>query len=440
MPMNIAHTKYGSLSGVKESESCTAFRGIPYAAPPTGDLRWKRPQPPIPWTGVRKAWEYGPCCPQIRALPGSFYHKEFYQKDDSVVQSEDCLYLNVWTPAESPDEGLPVLFWIHGGAFDHGSGSELEFDGARFSELGVILVTINYRCHALGFLCHPWLDAETEDGCSGNYGLYDQIAALDWVRENIRAFGGDPRNITIFGQSAGAMSVQDLVVSPLAAGKFEKVIMQSGGGIDGLRLDGDRQTAAASAEKLIRKLGVSSLEELRKVDPWTLAKTCRELQPEAGFYPIVDGRLLPDTPAALARAGRVPDVPYLLGSCQDEMGGETARLFAAGNRGWCSNQHALGRRAPYLYWFNRQMPGDDAGAFHSAELWYVFGMLSRCWRSLTEADHELGRVISCYWANFAACGDPNGDGLPLWLPCTAESATELTLGLEFVNRPVDLGE
>lgn len=439
MSITLAQTQYGAVSGQAIDPGSTVFKGIPYAAPPVGDLRWRRPQPPIPWRGIRKAKAFSAISPQIRMPEGSFYHKEFYSADQEVMQSEDCLYLNIWTPAESAEERLPVLFWIHGGAFDHGSGSEVEFDGVNFNHQGVILVTINYRCHALGFLCHPWLDAETEDGLSGNYGIYDQIAALDWVRENIAAFGGDAENITVFGQSAGAMSVQTILSSPLASGKFSKIIMQSGGGIGGLSLNCSWESAQALGQELIDRLGVTSLAELRQVDAWKITETCQTLE-KGRFCPVVDGRLLPADYDLLAREGRVADVPYLIGSCQEEMGGDSAKQFAAGNRNWCKNQHQLGRRAPYLYCFTRQMPGDDAGAFHSAELWYVFGTLDRCWRPLDDADQELCRVISGYWANFAKSGDPNGDGLPDWLPCSADIPTELTLGLRMLNRPVDLGQ
>lgn len=439
MSMTLAQTRYGILSGEALSETSSVFRGIPYAAPPVGQLRWKRPQPPIPWKGIREAVSFSAICPQHRMKPGSFYHTEFYAGKDQVMQSEDCLYLNIWTPAQSPEERCPVLFWIHGGAFAHGSGSEIEFDGANFNQLGVILVTINYRCNALGFLTHPWLDAETEDGCSGNYGCYDQIAALDWVRENITAFGGDPDNITIFGQSAGAMSVQTLISSPLAQGKFSKVIMQSGGGFGGLSLGCTKEQGAALAQEIIDRLGVSSLEELRQVDAWKLVELSDQLS--GRLCPVVDGRLLPDSHEALARSGKVADVPYLLGSCQDEMGPESARRFAAGNYKWCKNQYALHRRAPYLYWFNRQMPGDDdAGAFHSSELWYVFGTLDRCWRPMTEADYQLSRIISNYWANFAKTGNPNAEGLPEWSPCLAGTPTELTLGQRMLNHPVNLDQ
>ena len=433
MPMTIAHTRYGSLSGVG-FEGYAVFKGVPYAAPPVGALRWKKPQPPIPWQGVRPALTFPPACPQSRSPAGSFYHKEFYAESGSQMQSEDCLYLNIWTPADSAKEKLPVMMWIHGGAFSHGSGSELEFDGETFSKNGVILVTINYRCNALGFLCHPWLDQE--EGVSGNYGIYDQIAALDWVRENIAGFGGNPNNITIFGQSAGAMSVQTLISSPLAIGKFHKAIMQSGGGFGGLSISENRQEALERGKAFAQKLGANTLTELRQAGPWAIVEACKELP--GLFGPVIDGVLLPDSYEALAKAGKTADVPYLLGHCQEEMNPESARLFAAGSHNWCRCQHTLGRQAPYLYYFDRQMPGDNAGAFHSAELWYVFGTLDRCWRPLTRADQELAKMIGGYWANFAKTGNPNGKGLPRWTPCEKDTPSQLRLGLLVESEPIVL--
>lgn len=428
MPMTVVHTQCGDLAG-DSCEGYAVFRGVPYAAPPTGALRWKKPQPPIPWRGVREALTFPPACPQSRSPAGSFYHKEFYAENGGQMQSEDCLYLNIWTPAETAEEKLPVMVWIHGGAFTHGSGAEMEFDGEAFCKRGVILVTLNYRCGALGFLCHPWLE---EDGVSGNYGIYDQIAALDWVRENIEGFGGDPDNITVFGQSAGAMSVQTLISSPLAVGRFHKAIMQSGGGFGGFGLSKSREEALEMGKAFVEKLGFSSPKELYQADPWLLVDACKEFPHFC--CPVIDGVLLPDSHEALAKAGRIADIPYLLGSCKKEMGGDTARLFAEGNYNFCRCQHRLGRKAPYLYYFDRQMPGDGAGAFHSAELWYVFGTVKRCWRPMTDADYELAETIGSYWANFARTGDPNGEGLPHWEPCEEGAPSQLRLGLSVKNE------
>lgn len=426
--LTLAHTAYGSLRG-EDIGTAGVFKGIPYAAPPVGALRWKRPQPPAPWKGVRPAKEFGPRCPQHFSQPGSFYYKEFYETEGERCWSEDCLYLNVWTPAETAAERLPVLFWIHGGAFAHGSGCEIEFDGPGFPR--AVLVTINYRCNALSFFNHPWLDAETEDGCSGNYGLYDQLAALQWTRENIAAFGGDPDNITVFGQSAGARSVQMLISSPLARGSFHKAILESGGGFGNAIMQKDREEGAKLSQELIDALGAKSLEELRRADVWEIVRLSDELS--SRFRPIIDGRFLPDTLENIAKSGQAADIPTLLGSCLDEGGGDSAARYAADTHNWCRNQAALGRTAPYLYLFDRKMPGDNHGAFHAADLWYVFGTLSRCWRPLDERDEALSRIMREYWQNFAASGDPNGEGLPHWPSCTASGCDALTgqlLGLD----------
>ena len=208
--------------------SITVFYGIPYAAPPVGDLRWKAPQPAVGWEGVRDCARASAKCWQLGVGKGSFFEHEFYPYEEEM--DEDCLYLNVWTPAQSTEERLPVIFWIHGGGFMTGYGHSAHFDGEHFARQGVILVTINYRLNIFGWMVHPELDAESPEGVSGNYGLLDQIAALKWVSRNIRAFGGDPDNITIAGQSAGAACVQSLICSPLAKGLYAKAIMQSGGG------------------------------------------------------------------------------------------------------------------------------------------------------------------------------------------------------------------
>ena len=215
MAITETKTKYGQVHGVQK-DGYTVFRGVPYAKPPVGEKRFCPPEEPACWEGVYKADHFGCVCPQTEHEPDSFYGKEFYLDPEfGMKQSEDCLYLNIWTPANTVDEKLPVAFWIHGGAFMHGFSHESEFDGAAYCERGVILVAINYRLGAFGFLAHPWLSEESGAGRSGNYAILDQIAALKWVKENIAAFGGDPENITVFGQSAGCMSVQTLVSSPL---------------------------------------------------------------------------------------------------------------------------------------------------------------------------------------------------------------------------------
>lgn len=423
----IVQTKQGAVQGLPSQDGRTiVFKGVPYAAPPVGELRFRRPQAHEPWQGVRPCQEFGPRCPQADLAGMDFYGKEFY--DEMVPPcSEDCLYLNIWTPeSASLESGLPVLFWIHGGAFMHGCGTEKEFDGEGFARDGVILVTVNYRVNAFGFFAHPDLEAETPEGVSGNYGILDQIFALQWVRENIAAFGGDPEKVTIFGQSAGCMSVQAILSSPLSRGMLRGAILQSGGGLRALHETPSKEQAWEAGRRLMAHLGVQTIEELRRVPADALrdgAYACGG--PGLGWTPHVDGWLLPASVDQAAESGNVHDVPTMIGSLGDDIGGGTL-LQEAGAR-WCENQLKLGRSPAYLYFFDRKLPGDEAGAFHSAELWYVFQTLDRCWRPWEDRDRELARLLSGYWANFAKSLDPNGPGLPKWEPYTAEHKEALEL-------------
>ena len=413
-------TKQGTIKGLLSEDKQTAiFRGVPYAQPPVGELRFRRPQEHEPWQGVKDCTKFSAICPQADLRGMDLYGKEFYDGEE-VVMDEDCLYLNIWTPADSTEQsGLPVLFWIHGGAFMHGHGSEKEFDGEGFAKKGVILVTINYRVNVFGFFSHPELEAENAEGVSGNYGILDQIFALRWVRENIAAFGGDPEKITIFGQSAGCMSVQTIISSPLSAGMMRGAILQSGGGLRGFHGGSGREQLWEVSEKLMKHLNVSSIEELRKVPAEQLRDAAYAVGGQGlGWTPHVDGFLLTATTDELAEAGKIHDISYMIGSTSGDIGGGTL-LQEAGAR-FCENQLKLGRSPAYLYLFDRALPGDNSGAFHSSELWYLFETLPRCWRPWEEHDYELSRIMSTYWANFAKTGDPNGELLPRWEPYTTE--------------------
>jgi len=423
----IVKTKQGSVEGLRSEDGKTAiFKGVPYAQPPVGDLRFRRPQEHTAWEGVLPCKEFSCRCPQADLTQMGFYSKEFY---DAMVPdcSEDCLYLNIWTPADStPDSKLPVLFWIHGGAFMHGCGSEKEFDGEGFAKKGVILVTINYRVNAFGFFAHPDLEKENEEHVSGNYGILDQIFALKWVRENIAAFGGDPEKITLAGQSAGCMSVQSIISSPLSAGMMRGAILQSGGGIRALHETPKKEQLWEVSEKLMEHLGVKTMAELRQVPAHKLMEGAYAVGgPGLGWTPHQDGWLLPASTDELAESGKIHDIHYMIGSCGDDIGGSEL-LPAAGAR-FCENQLKLGRTPAHLYFFDRKLPGDDAGAFHSSELWYVFETLPRCWRPWEDCDRELSRIMSTYWANFAKTGDPNGGGIPHWEPYTAENHAPILL-------------
>lgn len=417
----IVQTAQGPVQGHPSTDNQTLiFKGVPYAQPPVGPLRFCRPQAHEPWQAVRDCREFGPSCPQADLSAMDFYSKEFYDGPLPPL-NEDCLYLNIWTPADAvPNAKLPVLFWIHGGAFMHGSGSEKEFDGEGFAKKGVILVTVNYRVNVFGFFAHPQLEKENAEGASGNYGILDQIFALRWVRDNIARFGGDPEKITVFGQSAGCMSVQAIISSPLSKGLLRGAILQSGGGLRSFHTTPAKERAWAQGRKLMEHLGVETIEELRQVPAEKLRDAAYASNAEGlGWAPHQDGWLLPASTDEQAESGAVHDIAYMIGSLGDDIGGGTL-LQEAGAR-WCENQLRLGRAPSYLYLFNRKLPGDDAGAFHSGELWYIFETMDRCWRPWEDRDRELSRVLSQYWANFAKNLDPNGEGLPVWKPYTQAS-------------------
>jgi len=420
----------GRISGV-EKDGYTLFSGIPYAQPPVGDLRWRAPREPSSWEGVYHA-DTWPCrSMQETGRPDSFYDKEFYDEPEyQTAVSEDSLYLNIWTPAEKAGEKLPVAFWIHGGAFMGGFGHEKEFDGAAYCKRGVILVTINYRLGPIGFLAHPWLSRESEaeglPAVSGNYGILDQIAALKWVRENIAAFGGDPDNITVFGQSAGCMSVQTLVSSPLTRGMIAKAILQSG---VGLSYDHPLAQAEREGVELTNNAGVGSLEELRALSYEQIMAAAGPVimkgfpTMELPYTPVMDGVVLDAGYNELLEQGRVHDIPYLVGSNRNDIATEPDRVARGelgkvydGSREWVRELLHSNRKPGYLYYFVRQLPGDDAGAFHSSELWYTFGTYGRGWRPFTDEDRALSERMTGYWTNFMKTGDPNGSGLPRWEP------------------------
>jgi para-nitrobenzyl esterase len=420
----------GKIQGVASAtKGVTVYKGIPYAAPPTGELRWKAPQPVIPWNGVKVADTFGAAAMQashvtsqrteVKEFGQVDYIKEFYADGDPKM-SEDCLYLNVWQPSKAKKGAkLPVAFWIHGGAFMGGFGYEREFGGDAYARKGVILVTINYRLGVLGFLAHPELSAENDRHLSGNYGLLDQIKALQWVRENISQFGGDPDNITIFGQSAGAMSVRNLMCSPLAKGLFARAIIQSGGGVaqkkDGVVIsklpDYEALGKKIFGDKSIKEMRAMSYEELQKV----FFKYCMDNRTFIMLSPVIDGYVLSGDLAQRVDDASIPSIPYMIGSTRDDMSftrmGESITNFSL-------KLVENGYKPAYVYEFYHRLPGDGSGAFHSSELWYMFGTLKNCWRPMTAADYELSNRMVEYWTNFMKKGNPNGKGLPLWKPCT----------------------
>ena len=454
------------------------YKGIPFAAPPVGDLRWGPPQPVKPWEGTRACTEFGPWCPQPKPLMGR----------EMGTQGEDCLYLNVWTPAKSPADKLPVMVWIHGGGHTTGSGASSFYNGEALAREGVVLVTINYRLGPFGYFAHPLLSKESERKVSGNYGLLDQIAALQWVQRNIAAFGGNPGCVTIFGESAGAVSVCRLMVSPLSKGLFHRAIAESGGAQGHNRGLRDTRDGLEPMEKVGERIA-ESLGCDKAADPLAAlrAKTPQELldasHPTQGLFgkgirfgPIVDGWALPDDPAALFAAGRQHDVPFMAGSNADEgsvftrqlpiqrvfgykwmvrrrFGGHAdavLRLFPAerdedasaamsrlvGVSAFVAPARALVRAMErvaspgYLYHFTRVAPIErlkPLGAFHALEIGYVFGTLEGH-AGFDEKDKALSQTMRKAWARFAATGDPNGEGLPQWPPYRAETDPYMEFG------------
>jgi para-nitrobenzyl esterase len=409
----------GQIEGVETgTPGILIFKGIPYAAPPVGELRWREPHQVIPWKGIRVCDKFGAAAPQKLTDPGSFYDKEFYAQSPHV-KNEDCLYLNVWTPAAGKKNAkLPVAMWIHGGAYRNGFGHENEFDGVAWAKKGVILVTINYRLGVLGFLAHPLLTAENPNHSSGNYGILDQVAALKWIKANISQFGGDPDNVMIFGQSAGAGSVQSLVASPLTKGLIHAAIIQSGGGI-GSRTANKLADAEQTGVSIMKFYGCSSIEEMRAIPADSLgdfenraAAFTRSENRRADLSPNVDGYLLKESFSDAANNGNLAEIPYIIGGTIADMRGNSKPIAD-----FCLVREEKGGKA-YAYQFAHPLPGDDAGAFHSAELWFIFHTLARCWRPFTQGDEALSIYMVNCWTNFAKYGNPNGKRGETWKPYT----------------------
>ena len=422
----IVNTPCGPVQGCAGRISGTAaYKGIRYAT--AG--RWEYPVPVTGWDGVYDATQYGHCCYQPRSfyneeenLKKVFYYNEF-RKGETYTYSEDCLFLNIFTPEDAKEgDKLPVLFYIHGGGFTGGCGHEKHFDGPVWPAKGIIGVTLNYRLGPLGFVCLPELQAEA--GYTGNYGLFDQLTALRWVRDNIAAFGGDPDAITIMGQSAGAMSVQQHCLSPLSQGLFRSAVMSSGGGIS-------KVLSAAPAEKhyefwqtAMKKAGCETLAEFRAISPAALFAAWDETKKELrspGSFPCQDGQLIVGTGTELLAAGKQAHVPYLIGTTSEDM--MPPILYSMAHK-WCMAQ----QQDAYLWYFDRQLPGDSNGAWHSADLWYWFGTFANCWRPMKAKDEALSAQMVEYLCNFVRTGNPNGDGLPRWQSTGKGQKAALCLG------------
>jgi para-nitrobenzyl esterase len=435
-------TNAGLVEGVPGSDpSVTVYRGIPFAAPPTGDLRWRAPKPAAPWKGALKADRFSPACIQTLTHSAGPWTQEFMHQGDI---SEDCLYLNVWTAAGGGKH--PVMLWIYGGGFTSGSSAVALYDGEELARKGIVVVTINYRVGVLGFLAHPELTKESEGRASGNYGLLDQIAALEWVQANIAEFGGDPARVTIAGQSAGGVSVLALVASPLAKGLFHQAIVQSA------QFEGSSPLAEAEVEgaKFMAAKGAHTPEEMRAMPIARLTAPVEGMGMQWG--PVMDRWLVPDRMSTIFAQGKQNDVATLTGWTADEgsAGLSYARRTPAQKAkareellfstfAW-ARQRALTSKTPvYTYYWDHPAPGPNKnfyGAFHSSELAYVFNSLGRANRPWEPADRAIAEKMSSYWATFVRTGDPNGPGLPPWPVFDPKSPVTMELGERYVPRPI----
>ncbi len=420
----LVNTPCGTLRGTAGNvPGVIAYKGIRYAT--AG--RWEYPKQVSRWEGIYDAAEYGACCYQPRTFytpqeqeKRRFYNREF-REGQTFVYSEDCLFLNIFTP-ERKGEKLPVLVYIHGGSFTGCCAHEKHYDCPVWPREGVIAVTIQYRLGPLGFACLPELKEEA--GYTGNYGLLDQLTALQWIRDNIAAFGGDPENVTISGQSAGAMSVQQLALSPMSKGLFHKAVMMSGGGVHRLLSPAPAEKHYPFWQAVMKNAGCETLEAFRALAPEALFAAWKQTQKEIspGFYaPCIDGRFVTDTGVRLLKQGAQHQIPYMAGSTYEDMLPCILQNMA---RNWCSAQSV----PSYTWLFDRRLPGDDRGAWHSADLWYWFGTLFRSWRPWQEKDQALSRQMVGYLCNFVKTGDPNGPGLPRWEPSSREQTKVLLLG------------
>ena len=465
----------GEITGIR-SQNIGIFKGIPFAAPPVGELRWKAPQPVEPWTGTQACTSYGASPIQAQPKPFSMWSAEFLIPEKEI--SEDCLYLNVWTPAKKSDEKRPVLVWIYGGGFVSGGANVPVYDGEALAKKGIIFVSLNYRVGPFGFFAHPELSKESGHHASGNYGLMDQLAGIAWVKKNIAAFGGDPEQITIAGQSAGAMSVNLLVASPLAKGLFNKAIAESGAAFakENMLLP----QAEQEGERIAASLQAESLEQLRAIPAAELLNKAQSV-----FRPIVDGYVIEDLVANTFAANKQNQVALLTGWNESEgltfdppkpaaaykeqintqFGPDAQKMlsfypasneeeaiksqyelardmiFGRQNYAWA---HAQSKHSKtYVYYFRKKVPGKGEyakyGAFHTGEVPYVLNNLSFSDRPWTDADRKLADELSSYWANFVKTGNPNGKGLPDWpaFNSTSKKVLHVDVNLKAAALPTE---
>ncbi|HEY2480623.1 MAG TPA: carboxylesterase family protein [Caulobacteraceae bacterium] len=483
-------TEGGVLRGTTTADGLAVYKAIPFAAPPVGALRWRPPAPAAPWAGVRAADAFAPACMQVSAAYLDF-------GIPALPVSEDCLYLNVWTPAKTKAERLPVMVWIQGGAFVSGGAAIPLYSGEHLARRGVVVVSLAYRLGAFGLLASPELSAE-ERGASGNWGLMDQVAALKWVKRNIAAFGGDPHRVTVFGESAGAIAVSMLAASPAARGLFQRAISQSGGSFAPPKRDKEGGTnvlplrvAEARGAAFLKSLGAADLAAARRVPAEAVLKAA-EKQAGGEFWPTIDGRVIVGDQYRLYEAGKYNVTPVLIGTNADEgalfvpavkaadyqarvragFGDWADRILAAypgatdaqalrserdlfretafawHTWAWARLQaqrtSSSGRGAVFIYDFAHRPPypnpafTHDWGAAHAAEIPYVFGTFEAqpFMAAAGAADRALSDQMQAYWVNFARTGDPNGPGLPRWPAYTAAAPEEMHFDGELKAGPV----
>ncbi|NLL01102.1 MAG: carboxylesterase family protein [Clostridiales bacterium] len=472
--IRIVKTENGTVKGIEAADPrITAFKGIPFAAPPVKENRWRAPQPCPDWEGTLEAYRFKPIGMQDTPGLGTDIYCREWHVDPDIEMSEDCLYLNVWTSAKSADEKQPVMVWYFGGGLQWGYPSEMEFDGERIARRGVVVVTVNYRLNAFGFLAHPELSASQPDAPT-NFGHLDQKAGLDWVIRNIHAFGGDPNNITIAGQSAGGGSVLSLLTSPTCFGKFQKAIVQSAM-INSpykdvsIRHHIPLSEAERNGSNFFEYLGVKTLEEARALDAIYIRDMYSKYMQDRSrmMMTVRDDKFSVGNPLDLYMKNQHAQVPIMSGNTPVEflnaivaesdeefvekakdLFGEHSEEFLEFEEAWkkdgnrygafsgieCTvkslflqNQRNNKDQKCYYYNFNPEIPGwDNPGSFHSVELWFTFETLAKCWRPFTGKHYDLARQMCNYWCNFVKNGDPNGkdaDGtdMPYWSPYTKET-------------------
>jgi para-nitrobenzyl esterase len=471
----IVQTSEGKVKGTLDG-NISVFKGIPYAAPPVGDLRWKNPQPTAKWKDVKDCTRFPASAIQPPPVPFMMWTEEFIAPPEPL--SEDCLFLNIWSPAKKGKEKFPVLVWLHGGGFTGGAGSCAVYDGEEMAKKGIVFVSINYRLGIFGFFAHPELSRESVSQTSGNYGLLDQIAALKWVQQNISAFGGDPAGITIAGQSAGSISVYALIASPLAKGLFHGAIAQSGGLLNGL-LSKTKEAAEMSGTKALEKAGYSSISSLKNL-PADELQIIGSKMPWGSFGLVCDGIVLPTNLDSVFRNGLHNDVPILTGWVTGDgslMGSPnlSAEKFirqTTQNYGSRSNEfleifpattdkialqsqekNALlqfagitayrlslyNHHSSFVYQFSF-VPTDkpdfpNYGAFHTSEVPFAYHNLAKWKRPWQKRDFKMEEIMTAYWVNFIKTGDPNGKGLPLWKAYDRAVGNIMVLDEQTIMKP-----